>query len=441
MKHKNNFNKIKILVTTAFLVLYSHFSKAYLKPLFCKECLAEKNLYSSQDRIKFDNKQGLDGIKFNCTTKEIKKIKDPFLGYLRHLKINPNWVQLTELPKMPTVPKMPNEPQELMRNKSQNTSVLFISLKTLSTDDNTLDLHQRKIYNIQSEKIKLPSKDQRFRIVHTVSKKEILLALMQHGRITEFSDKNCHIQALKEHIEVRQNIVAWTEDLNWIWPNGDYAYWNPQFWDSGTPLKKELVVTAFADKFINQDKYSFGCYAAARSVYVQGILDYYSRVKKNPKKLNQVIEALYSRNQDPLVGVEPGNMWDWEGDFEVTEKDRPGKLLDLVNHVSGKNFIPGDWSYFLNTDPVTYQKTGYEGSNAVYLGSGRFDDFYNDHNHFYLFHEKLDEVFQWRNQVFSRSRDADKIQKLSLQDYENLTLTPDKGGVILNFRAVPKFNF
>ena len=111
----------------------------------------------------------------------------------------------------------------------------------------------------------------------------------------------------------------------------------------------------------------------------------------------------------------------------------------LFRSVAARHFVPGDWVFFRNTDPVSSRKTGYEGSNAIYLGRNRFDDYYNDNAHAYSYREKLDEVFQWRNGVFSRSRDADRIQPLAERDFEQLGATPADGGFVTDLRVYPYF--
>jgi hypothetical protein len=116
---------------------------------------------------------------------------------------------------------------------------------------------------------------------------------------------------------------------------------------------------------------------------------------------------------------------------------RIGKLMELSDDVSPDSFIPGDWVYFLNTDPKTAQKTGYEGSNSIYMGRGRFDDYYNDNNHFYTYKEKIQEVYQWRNRVFSRSRDIARIQPLSAEEIARLSVDPKNGGLLVSYRATP----
>jgi hypothetical protein len=173
-------------------------------------------------------------------------------------------------------------------------------------------------------------------------------------------------------------------------------------------------------------------------VVIQGILDYYRRIKQDPEKA-RLVEVRLLEDNAPLINVEPGRMWSFEPGFDSGELDRPGKLMRIVYGVAPKNFIPGDWSYFLNTDAATYGKIGYEGSNPIYLGRDRFVDYYNDHNHFYSFEEKIDEVYQWRNNVFSRKRDRNKIVALSDEDYRQLSRSPEEGGLLTTLRTIPYY--
>lgn len=91
-------------------------------------------------------------------------------------------------------------------------------------------------------------------------------------------------------------------------------------------------------------------------------------------------------------------------------KDRHGKTLRITHDVAAKNFVPGDWPHFLNTDPATYNKTGYEGSNPIYLG---------------------------RNRVFNARRDKDRVARLAQEDYERLGRSLDEGGLLLPLRTPP----
>lgn len=314
---------------------------------------------------------------------------------------------------------------------------LRLALATPPDDTRTLDFQQRPEFALATERVHLPTINGRTRALNIVSKEEIMLALLQHGRTTEFKGTACSIEALSDHVGVRQNIVAWTEELHLVWPNGDKAEWNKKYWNRGTPKPGVSVHAAVMDVFAHQKKYAIGCYTAAKLVMVQGTLDYYHRIKRDAERTRWVEETLLA-DDDPLVGIEPGKMWSFERDFDAEEMGHKGKLLKLQTGVALGNFVPGDWGYILNTDPASGQKTGYEGSNAIYLGGNRFSDYYDDNNHSYTFEEKLDEVYQWRNGVFSRSRDAKKIKPLSAAELVMLGNTPANGGLQLDTRAVPR---
>jgi len=326
---------------------------------------------------------------------------------------------------------------QVVQTLDLRVGTLTLALTTAAEDTRTLDFLARPDFALATEQLRLPTAKGKPRIVATASRKEIMLALLQHGRVIEFNDTACSLEALADHVGIRQNIVAWAENLNWIWPNGGAAKWNGKYWKYGTPKPGVALHVAVMDVFLHQDKYAIGCYTASKLVVVQGVLDYYRRVKPDPRRLRSVEAALLA-DGEPLVGIEPGNMWSFEKDFDPLDTDRPGKLLRLHVKVAPDNFVPGDWGYLLNTDAVSEQKTGYEGSNAIYLGGNRFDDFYNDHEHSYTYEEKLNEVYQWRNGVFNRIRDAKKATTLAPAELARLTGTPDAGGLQLDIRVAPK---
>jgi hypothetical protein len=319
------------------------------------------------------------------------------------------------------------------------SGVLTLTLTTPLDDTSTLDFFKRPEFSLATEQAYLPTaRNGKMRVISTVSRKEILLALLQHGRVTPFKDNACSAEALSDRVGTRQNIVAWAENLNWDWPNGGPAKWNTKYWTRGTPNPGVSLHAAVMDAFLHQNKYAIGCYTATKLVFVQGTLDYYSRIKHDPVRTRRVEDALLA-DGDPLVGIEPGSMWSFEKDFDADDMGHKGKLLKLNSAVAAENFIPGDWGYFVNTDAVSEQKTGYEGSNAIYLGRNRFDDYYNDNNHSYSYEQKIDEVYQWRNGVFSRQRDAKKIKPLTPAQQALLSSTPATGGLQLDIRAVPRF--
>jgi hypothetical protein len=325
----------------------------------------------------------------------------------------------------------------IVQTADAQTGDINLALTTPPDDTRTLDFHKRAGFELATERVHLPTVNGATRALNIVSKKEIMLALLQHGRTTVFKDNACNIEALSDHVGVRQNIVAWAEHLHLVWPNGGRAEWNKKYWNRGTPQPGVSVHDAVMDVFVHQQQYAIGCYTAAKVVLVQGTLDYYLRVKHDAERTRRVEEVLLA-DGEPLVDIEPGKMWSFEPDYVAEQISHKGKLLKLQTNVALENFVPGDWGYILNTDPVSAQETGYEGSNAIYLGGNRLSDYYDDHNHSYTYEEKLDEVYQWRNGVFSRSRDALKIKQLTAADLAKLGNAPANGGLQLDIRAVPR---
>ncbi len=356
-----------------------------------------------------------DGLRFNCEPAELDALAAQVGAYLQRLGIAPALFQA-----------------------HRDASGLSFTLRTPASDTNTLSLIYRPEYRLGTEPVQLLDARHRPQTIQTVSRKEIALALMQHGRSTTLQGAACRLEALSDHIALRQMTVAWAQHLAWVWPDGGPATWNQRYWLHGTPHNLKRTADALHDAFTSQSRYAIGCYTAAKLVYAHATLDYYQRVKGD-RALGQLVTHRLLLDHDPLVDIEPGAMWRFEADADPADAGRPGKLLRLLPEVAARNFVPGDWAYIRNTDVATQGKTGYEGSNAVYLGANRFDDFYDDNRHSYRYEEKLDEVYQWRNGVFSRSRDYKKLQRLTQADVERLGRSPEQGGMVLGYRAAPYF--
>lgn len=357
------------------------------------------------------------GIRFSCPPGRLARIQTDMAAYLAELQIAPALL--------------------VVRAEASAGSLHYVQ-RPGDNEGDTLSLHERPELAIADEVVSLPTAGGKMRNQTTVAKKEILLALLQRGRVTEFSGEHCTLAALRDHVAVRQNIVAWAERLDWVWPNGESARWHRKYWRNGTPRPGVSLHEAVNDAFMHQEKYSLGCYTAAKLVMLQGVLDYYRRVKKDVVLLRR-IEAGLMADREPLVNIEPGRMWDFEADYVERSDDHTGKLLHLQSGVAARNFVPGDWVHFLNTDHVSYLMTGYEGSNPIYLGRNRFSDYYNDHQRAYSYREKLDQVFQWRHGVFSASRDAALVRPLSEGEIERLGAVPANGGLVTDKRVIPQF--
>lgn len=362
------------------------------------------------------DERGLDeGIQFRCGTEQRARIRTDMREMFRRMHIAGALVRLHEDPSRDT---------------------LTYTLNTPAGDTNTLDFTRRPEYWVHEQPVDLYDRRHAVRKISTVSLKEILLALLQHGRLTAFAGASCSVASLVEHMRLRQNVVAWVEQTAWNWPDGGPSVWNSAYWGAAGVKDRRKLFDAFEDVFVNQGKYAFGCYAAIKLAYAFGTMDFYRRVQKDAATFARIRHRL-AAGDSPLDDIEPYAMWSFERDFDPARAATPGKLMQLQQGVSGMNFVPGDWVYFYNDDRGSNRKTGYEGSNGVYLGRGLFSDFYNDAEHHYTYEQKLDEVYQWRHGVFSQSRDYEKSELLSKDRLSALSASPSAGGLVLPLRAVP----
>lgn len=353
-----------------------------------------------------------EGLVFECDHTKIKTIEGQIDQYLNQLNIAPH-----------------------LFYKQVSDHILQLTLKQSS--HSTLYIRWNPDYQIEDEVVELPDLNGK-RLATTVSKKEIVLALMQSGRSTTFSGKSCDFEAFQDHIHVRQMIVAWAEHLDWKFPDGDPAQWNEVYWKEGTLQPGKSLSEAMADFFIHQDTCAIGCYTATKIVIIQGILDYYQRIKQDITTVNAIKKRLRS-DGEVLAGIEPDTMWGEATDKPVSEFNQQSKLLTVKMRVAPLNFVPGDWVYFKNTDTASANISGYEGSNSIYMGRARFDDFYNDNDHHFLYNEKLREVYNCRFGVRNRVRDYARIHNPSSDLLNTLGNPPQAGGLVLDNRLVPKF--
>lgn len=292
-------------------------------------------------------------------------------------------------------------------------------------------------FNLALESVALPKGGQGELVsVQTSSRREILLAMVHPAR--DFQLPSCDLSALVEHIGVRQNIAAWTESLSWGWPDGGPAYWNTHYWNKGTPINLNETSQSLRDAFQNPQAYALGCYTAAKMVYAQAVLDFYERVLQDQEKTQLVLNRLL-RDADPLVHIEPPKMWEFYPEYDAKEEGISGKLLRIEYGVASQSIVPGDWLYAVNDDPKSAQKTGYEGSNAIYVGMDRFASYYEPEGPRYTTLEKINDVYQWRHGVFNRPADAYKEEAVSSEFLAELMNPPSEGGLLVPIRVVPYF--
>ena len=126
------------------------------------------------------------GIQFVCTPAQLERVQQEMPRYLQSLDIAPALVRT----RVDTL---------------HNTATY--ALAGASTDSSTLYLAWRPELGIRDDVVALPTAQGQQKMVETVSKKEIVLALLHPGRLTTLRGRACEVQALVDHVGIRQNTV------------------------------------------------------------------------------------------------------------------------------------------------------------------------------------------------------------------------------------------
>ncbi len=359
----------------------------------------------------------VSGIEFRCQPNEIKAIENELADYFSNLNI---------------------KPEHYSKFISKDQSRMVYTLTTPESDTSTLDFYLRPEYEIADEISLIPSRRREGRLggVRVASRKEIVLALMQHGRLTSFEKKACSAAALKDHVNLRQHIVAYASDMEWGWPEGAPETWNKKFWQApGIPKNPNDLYSAFLDTDLNQKEYGIYCLTGTKTVLIRGVLDYYHRVQANPKLAMEIEHRLMAVDGDPLSGVGPYHE-------PMHDSPIPGKIAKRIENLPPRNFVPGDWAYLENQDSESHKTLGYEGSNVIYLGRNKLHDLYGTHGHQIEFEEKVEEIYQWRFEITARDRSSLQgmatWKPLSFEQSRKL-IDSLPSGVVADVRKVPYF--
>lgn len=377
-----------------------------------------------------------EGIHFVCSPAEISRLKSEVPSYL-----------INEL----------GLPARAFRSVlGADGRTLSFVLTTPATDTDTLTLNKRPELGLSSELTVYVRPDGRVLQKEIVSRAEIAAALMQHGDQYVLTGNRCRLDALVEHIGVRQNIARWgtLAVQRWYFPEewivgkdgkmeliSRYADFNPNFWESDSDQVKapHSVYEAVADAFTGKYQYEVGCLSAAKLIFVMGIFDYYKNVAKNDVALAQ-LEARARRA--PLTDIDA-----------VHEREKPyalireGKFLKRRFEIPGNHWIPGDWGYIKNPDEISSERPGYEGSNVTYLGQGIFNNYFGDRPNAlhgsHLFYpsfgplqldDHLLEVFHWRHHILENWKHDPRRKFFTEEEVAQLRLDPRSGGLIRDVR-------
>jgi len=147
----------------------------------------------------------------------------------------------------------------------------------------------------------------------------------------------------------------------------------------GVPLIDALIKTTQPE--VSGRLYSFSCYRATEYVTLLGIAQELARSNAELFERLQGVwrqRAIMSEEFHEVFLREQGSM------------DAP--LPPLY-------YVPGDRVWFRNPHEASADATGFEGSWVMYLGDGRFTNFWKS-NQSYTLTEKCVEIYHWRNGIY-----------------------------------------
>ncbi|HVA51611.1 MAG TPA: hypothetical protein VNH11_35045 [Pirellulales bacterium] len=317
--------------------------------------------------------------------------------------------------------------QVLVRESPGGERIAYV-LNSPPGDTNTFVLSRQPQLGIGPEMITYTSRLGQKKTLALVSQKEILATMLQAGRAFLFSGPNCLVEALKEQIALRQNVVYWGLRADWVFPEDKlYRYNTGDYWqvmqgDDWTLKPGIKAAPAIGDAFVGKFFYQIGCTSACRFIFTHGIFDFYQAVRPNPAVLARLSQLLDPER--PFVGIAP-----------TVDRNRvvvkEGRLMERHTDVPWNHWVPGDWGWIKNPDDKSAEELGSEGCNIIYAGGGFFVNYYPERPPKTL-DQAIKRVYGWRFGLEESELDlsADLMQQLR-QD-------PRSGGMLRDVRDYPK---
>lgn len=220
-------------------------------------------------------------------------------------------------------------------------------------------------------------------VVADALEQEILVALLaapgwiRFPSVKEFAS-HLHMRRNIARAAARTQIAFGTDEASR--PEEDWAYAEGSGY---TLLPGRSLITALT-KATQPDPqgrlFAYSCYRATEYVILLGIAQEMERV--NPALLRQ-LELRWQSS--PIASRE----------FHETFLHEFGSMDAPLPPCY---FVPGDRVWFSNPDERSSDIAGYEGSWVIYLGGGRFSDFWRA-GHAYTLTEKCVEIYHWRDGV------------------------------------------
>jgi hypothetical protein len=169
----------------------------------------------------------------------------------------------------------------------------------------------------------------------------------------------------------------------------------------GVPLIDALIKTTQPE--VSGQLYSFSCYRATEYVILLGIA----------QELANCNVELFERLQ---------NLWRQRpiqsGEFHDVFLREQGSMQQPLPPLY---YVPGDRVWFRNPDAASADACGFEGSWVVYLGNGRFTNFWKP-GRSYTLAEKCVEIYHWRHGLYRDAQGEARIDEQHIQPLIAATL-------------------
>jgi hypothetical protein len=210
---------------------------------------------------------------------------------------------------------------------------------------------------------------------------EIWVTLLSAPSRIDFAD----LQEFESHMRIRCNIARAAE-LTALAFKTDAAERPSAFWrddpDVGFLLKPAVSLTDALIAATQPERtgrlYDFSCYRATEYVILLGIAQ---EARSSQPKLYEALEST-TRTRCIKSGL--------FHDVFLTEYGSVDAPLPM------NYYIPGDRVWFKNPDEQSSNIHGYEGSWVIYLGGGRFSNFWK-RDAPYTLNGKMLEIYHWRH--------------------------------------------
>ena len=331
---------------------------------------------------------------------------------------------------------------------SPSRKIVQFVLDTPEDNVSTLDLFKTPKYAIKNEMVTLSLPDGTHEQIEIASKKEIVLALMQHGRLTELGENFCKTKSLKNIVGLRQSVLKWVQGSRIGVAGGEGIRINPKYWERLEDEKRGFdgefllktpgkLYEALLDSFLYKNDrgtgYYLWCSKGSEIIMSLAIMDYWKEA--DPEIFDFLNKHATSYSLDfSIPSLENG-------------QPAPGYVMDRAYPTSALNWAPGDWGYFENihrgklnlNDPKDkalydlYSANGSQGHNSIYVGNGYFGAYPGVLRERDIY-DKMKYVLGYRHEY----RPDEPEQEVTKEILDRLARHVPEGGMVAAGRDYPK---